>query len=69
MNFEKEIKSQKSPIIDYSIVESIALNAGISESDEILGSVRFLNDLGSIQYFANESLKNKVIINPQVFRF
>ena len=38
---------------------------GIYDSEEILQAIKFLNDLGSVQYFENKSLKNKVIINPQ----
>ena len=27
--------------------------------------MQFLHDLGSVQYFSNEYLKSKVVINPQ----
>ena len=33
--------------------------------DEVLQSVRFLHELGSLQHFENEFLKDKVVINPQ----
>jgi hypothetical protein len=61
-----EIKSQKESLIDYSAIEEIAYNCGIHDKSEILESVKFLNDLGSILYFEDDNLKNKVIINPQV---
>lgn len=32
---------------------------------KILQAVRFLHDLGSIQHFQNEHLRNRVVINPQ----
>jgi hypothetical protein len=43
----------------------MALNIGICEQQEILQAVRFLNDLGSLQYFEDSSLKDKVVVNPQ----
>lgn len=69
LSFEKELKDQTIPIIEYSTAENIALDVGISDTHEILNSITFLNDLGSIQYFENDRLKNKVITSPQVFAF
>ena len=33
--------------------------------DEVIQSVRFLHELGSLQHFENEFLKDNVVINPQ----
>ena len=67
LNFENEVKKQslKTSLVDYTEISEIASNSGIFEPTEILEAVRFLNDLGSLQYFENDSLKDKVIINPQ----
>ena len=32
---------------------------------QIFQAVQFLHDLGTIQHFTNEFLKDKVVINPQ----
>jgi hypothetical protein len=67
LTFENEVKKQslKTSLVDYTEISEIASNSGIFEPTEILEAVRFLNDLGSLQYFENDSLKDKVIINPQ----
>lgn len=52
--------------MEYREICELATTAGIFDEKEILESVRFLNDLGSLQYFENDSLKDKIIINPQV---
>lgn len=50
-------------------MKEIADSIGIYGEDEVLEALRFLNDLGSIQYFENNALKDRVIINPQVSGF
>ena len=52
-------------IIDYKEVEKIASNFGIFEKVELSQTIQFLHDLGSLMYFDNEFLGNKVVINPQ----
>lgn len=47
----------------------MAEKCGIYEEQEVLNAIRFLNDLGSLQYFESNRLKNYVVINPQVFVF
>lgn len=68
LNFEKQIKveAQTVSLISYERIKELADESGIYGDDECLEAVRFLNDLGSIQYFENNALKDKVIINPQV---
>jgi len=51
--------------MNYTDIEIVANKYSI-DSSKTLQAVRFLNDLGSILYFENDNLKNKVIINPQV---
>ncbi len=39
--------------------------SGIVDKNEVLQAIRFLSDLGSVQYFEVSGLKDKVIIYPQ----
>jgi hypothetical protein len=66
-NFEKKIKkmAEKVPLVAYDEVVEIAESASLFDSNEILQAIRFLNDLGSLQYFEINGLKDKVVINPQ----
>lgn len=48
-------------------MRSKAESCGIYDEHEILQAIRFLSDLGSLQYFENNGLKDKVVINPQVY--
>ena len=68
MTFEKKVKekSKTLSLIEYDGICEIAFESGLFESKEIKEAVTFLNNLGSLQYFENDSLKDKVIINPQV---
>ena len=66
LNFEKEIKSQTQALMTYDEVKSKAVACGIHDDQEILQAVRFLSDLGSLQYFETNGLKDRVVINPQV---
>lgn len=43
----------------------IAESVSLFNMHEILQAVRFLNDLGSLQYFEITGLKDKIVINPQ----
>lgn len=65
LSFENLISKCQKDVLTYSEVEEIAHNAGIFESSDVLQSVQFLHDLGSLQYFPSEQLKNYVVINPQ----
>jgi leucine-rich repeat kinase 2 len=71
LDFELSVKdrSQYSSVLSYSEISGIAEGCGMYEKHEILQAVRFLKDLGSIQYFERTALKDKVVINPQVKRF
>jgi len=43
----------------------IANENGLFDEQEILQGIRFLADLGSIQFFETSGLKDKIVINPQ----
>jgi hypothetical protein len=59
-------KSKTLSLIEYEEISKIAYDSGLIDSKEVKEAVSFLNNLGSLQYFENDSLKDKVIINPQV---
>lgn len=66
-NLEKEIRSLSTSkfLIAYSEMVEIAVEHGLFGELEIQQGIRFLNDLGIIQYFKNSGLKENIIINPQ----
>ncbi len=68
LNFENKIRclSQTESITSFETVAKLADECGILEENELLEAVRFLNDLGSLQYFEKTGLKDRVVINPQV---
>ncbi|CAF3639029.1 unnamed protein product [Rotaria socialis] len=65
LSFETLIPGCNEDILQYNQVADIAHNAGIFDAGEVLQAVQFLHDLGSLQYFSSEHLKNYVVINPQ----
>ncbi|CAF3553209.1 unnamed protein product [Rotaria sordida] len=65
LGFEQLIAACDDDILEYNQVADIAHNAGIFDPGEVLQSIQFLHDLGSLQYFSSEHLKNYVVINPQ----
>ena len=69
MKLELSIKeeSKKTQITTFENISRIASEeCGLYEPNEILQAIRFLKDLGSLQYFENPSLRDKIVINPQV---
>ena len=68
LNFEKNIRtaSRTRSLVSYAEIVDIAESSFIFDKQEILEAVRFLNDLGALQYFENSSLRDRVVINPQV---
>jgi leucine-rich repeat kinase 2 len=65
LGFENLVSQCQEDILKYQQIEEVAHNAGIFEASEILQAVQFLHDLGSLQYFSSEYLKDYVVINPQ----
>jgi leucine-rich repeat kinase 2 len=68
LTFEANIKkeAQRESLVTFKEITEIADSSGIYDQDEVFEAVRFLNDLGSLQYFETNGLKDRVIINPQV---
>jgi hypothetical protein len=68
LNLEKSLKKEskkQSSVISLERLSEIAESNGIMDKEELTQAIRFLNDLGSVQYFELEGLNNKIIINPQ----
>ena len=66
-NFENNIKrlSDTKSLISYQEIEEIAENSSLFEKEEIRLAIRFLSDLGTLEYFETSGLKDRVVINPQ----
>jgi len=67
-NFEKVLKEQAREVkslVSMAEITEYANNIGLFDEMEILAAIRFLADLGSLQYFESSGLKDKVVINPQ----
>ena len=66
--FENAIveKSKSDSLISYDELIKVAELSGIFEKDELQHALRFLSDLGTVQYFEKNGLNNKIVINPQV---
>ncbi|XP_077989757.1 uncharacterized protein LOC144444214 [Glandiceps talaboti] len=67
LNFEKAIisKRRSTSVLSWNDICKMASDAAIYDQTEVVQAVQFLHDLGSLQHFDNEYLKDKVVINPQ----
>ncbi|KAK7503510.1 hypothetical protein BaRGS_00005049 [Batillaria attramentaria] len=66
LSFEEALKRITGrSVIPYSELERIANTSGIFETSEVIQAVQFLHELGSLQHFTNDFLKDQVVINPQ----
>ncbi|XP_064625808.1 uncharacterized protein LOC135486696 [Lineus longissimus] len=57
-------RDNKCNLLSWEEIRDLAGKYDLDES-ETKQAVKFLHDLGSLQHFDNQSLKNKVVINPQ----
>ncbi|ELT89642.1 hypothetical protein CAPTEDRAFT_187033 [Capitella teleta] len=67
LNLEKTILSERGnrkSLIKWSDIESMAQTNSILGS-EIIQAVNFLHELGTLQHFNNDLLRDRVVINPQ----
>ncbi|XP_078679687.1 uncharacterized protein LOC144915298 isoform X2 [Branchiostoma floridae x Branchiostoma belcheri] len=67
LSFEQSvIKDRKQQsVLPWEVVAKHASGAGIFDRSELNQAVQFLHDLGTLQHFDNEYLKDRVVINPQ----
>ncbi|XP_069137453.1 uncharacterized protein [Argopecten irradians] len=64
-NITRQRAEKSVNVMQYKDVEAEALNVGIIDKTEVVQAVQFLHDLGMVQHFQNEYLKDRVVINPQ----
>ena len=71
LTFEEKLLSHLDPndkgtaMLMFDSVDSDASSCGIYDPEEIDEALQFLTDLGTIQYFRTDFLKDRVIIDPQ----
>ncbi|XP_060065175.1 uncharacterized protein LOC132545509 [Ylistrum balloti] len=67
LNLEKKILAERSKhsILKWETVKSFAIDNGIFDDKDVKQAVKFLDDLGTLQYFDNDFLRDRVVINPQ----
>ncbi|PAA48002.1 hypothetical protein BOX15_Mlig030627g5 [Macrostomum lignano] len=69
LDFEERLMEKRTRerlnILDWDVVSGIAQAQGLYEDKHVRQAVNFLNDIGSIQYFDTEFLRQKVVINPK----
>ncbi|XP_071152762.1 uncharacterized protein [Mytilus edulis] len=68
LSFENGILKERNEgrnIMEWSLLRKCAINNGIYDDSDIRLAVDFLNDLGTVQHFDTEFLRDRVVINPQ----
>ncbi|CAL1535024.1 unnamed protein product, partial [Lymnaea stagnalis] len=67
LNLEKRILADrvKTSILPWKTIQEYGMNIGIYDEKDIREAVQFLHELGTVQYFDNEFLREQVVINPQ----
>ncbi|XP_074647641.1 uncharacterized protein LOC141903425 [Tubulanus polymorphus] len=67
LSFESKIikKRDETSVMAWEDVEEMALETGIYEEKDIRQAVMFLHELGTVQYFNSEFLRDRVVVNPQ----
>ncbi|XP_078600268.1 uncharacterized protein LOC144875240 [Branchiostoma floridae x Branchiostoma japonicum] len=67
LSFEQAVikDRKKQSVLPWEVVAKHASGAGIFDRSELNQAVQFLHDLGTLQHFDNEYLKDRVVINPQ----
>ncbi|XP_052285089.1 uncharacterized protein LOC127881358 isoform X1 [Dreissena polymorpha] len=68
LNFENRILSErmkKKNYLKWEMIRQFAMDQGIFDERDVKMAVQLLHDLGTIQYFDNDFLRDYVVINPQ----
>ena len=56
---------RRAAVLNFSQVEDWCLKLGMLDASEVREALAFLHELGSVQYFPQEFLKSRVVVNPQ----
>ncbi|KAH9492683.1 hypothetical protein Btru_024553 [Bulinus truncatus] len=67
LNMEKKILAFRvnKNTLPWSIIKDIGMEIGIYDEKDIREAIQFLHELGTVQYFDNDFLRDQVVINPQ----
>ncbi|XP_059158979.1 uncharacterized protein LOC131942991 [Physella acuta] len=63
---EQILKARKAKsILEWTKIKQFCMEVGIYDEKDIREAIQFLHELGTVQYFDNEFLRDQVVINPQ----
>ncbi|XP_071087235.1 uncharacterized protein [Haliotis cracherodii] len=67
LNLEKKILAarSKTSILKWDVIKEYGMEVGIYDEKDIKEAVQFLHELGTVQYFDNDFLRDQIVINPQ----
>ncbi|KAL8604081.1 hypothetical protein ACOMHN_024906 [Nucella lapillus] len=67
LSLEKKILQArtKSSILEWKAIKEYGMDIGIYDEKDTKEAIQFLHELGTVQYFDNDFLRNIVVINPQ----
>ena len=55
----------KKSYIKWEVARQYAMEQGIFDEKDVRTAIQLLHDLGTVQYFDNDFLRDYVVINPQ----
>lgn len=55
----------KKSYIKWEVARTYAMEQGIYDEKDVRMAIQLLHDLGTVQYFDNDFLRDYVVINPQ----
>ncbi|KAK7485956.1 hypothetical protein BaRGS_00022822 [Batillaria attramentaria] len=67
LNLEKKILASRTStsFLEWQKIKDFGMEVGIYDEKDIREAIQFLHELGTVQYFDNDFLRNIVVINPQ----
>ncbi|XP_012936376.2 uncharacterized protein LOC106011403 [Aplysia californica] len=67
LNMEKKILAARAQtsILPWKVIKDFGMEVGIYDEKDIREAIQFLHELGTVQYFDNDFLRQQVVINPQ----
>ncbi|KAK0062250.1 hypothetical protein Bpfe_008351, partial [Biomphalaria pfeifferi] len=67
LNMEKKILAFRSTrsTLPWNTIKEIGMEIGIYDEKDIREAIQFLHELGTVQYFDNDFLRDQVVIDPQ----
>ncbi|CAG5122482.1 unnamed protein product, partial [Candidula unifasciata] len=67
LNMEKKILTARNStsVLPWKVIKEFGTEVGIYDEKDVREAIQFLHELGTVQYFENEFLRDQVVINPQ----